>query len=73
MLASEDIVFQKKILEDRIINRRLKAFVEKRLGGEIVLLIGIRLLSLLMGKLVFVMGYGLIILILHRELILIWM
>lgn len=30
MLESEDIAFQKKILEDRIMNRRLKAFVEKK-------------------------------------------
>lgn len=34
MLASEDIVFRKKILEDRIINRRLKAFVEKRVWSR---------------------------------------
>ncbi len=30
LLAAEDLIFEKKLIEDRVINRKLKPFVEKR-------------------------------------------
>lgn len=31
MLKTEDVIFEKRIFEDRVINRRLKSFVEKKI------------------------------------------